>query len=253
VGGYAAHTLQNSAPFPYDTEEPKKDMIINEPPQEKRNGIRKWVLAIAAALAVLVIGWLVVILVVKPVPGGGAGGRPALTPTDPAPLDAAPSIGPKTAHVTIIEYADFGCPSCWFWYKQGVLDQLLLKYGEQIRFIWRDYPVITLDSPDAAEAGQCANEQGKFWEFHAAVYQHNGAISSSDLEAYATTIGLNKSQFDECFTSHRYLERVNAEQHEAFSHGFNGAPFFLINDKILIGPQSLQVFESMIDPMLASK
>ena len=60
----------------------------------------------------------------------------------------------------------------------GILDQLRAKYGDQIRFVWRDFPVITLLSPKAAEAGQCAHEQGKFWEFHDLVYNHDGAIEA---------------------------------------------------------------------------
>ena len=168
-------------------------------------------------------------------------------------MDAAPALGPKSAPVTIVEYADFGCPSCWYWYKDDVLNQLRLKYGDQIRFVWRDYPVITLLSPRAAEAGQCANEQGKFWEFHDAVYGNRGAIEAGNLKAYATAIGLNMSQFDECVTSRRYKDRVNAEETEAFNHGYNGAPFFLVNDHVLIGPQSLAVFSGLIDPLLAAK
>ena len=108
-------------------------------------------------------------------------------------------------------------------------------------------------SPKAAEAGQCANEQGKFWEFHDAVYEHNGVIEASDLKAYATAIGLNISQFDECVTSRRYHDRVNAEQQEGFDHGLNGAPFFLVNNQLLVGPQPLSVFTELIDPLLASR
>jgi protein-disulfide isomerase len=167
-------------------------------------------------------------------------------------MDAAPALGAKNAPVTIIEYADFGCPSCWYWYRDGVLDQLRQKYGDQIRFIWRDYPVITLLSPKAAEAGQCANEQGRFWEFHDAVYGNNGAIEAANLKAYAAAIGLNMGQFNECVTSRRYKDRVIAEQDEAFNHGYNGAPFFLINDHVLIGPQPLPVFSDVIDPLLAA-
>jgi protein-disulfide isomerase len=168
-------------------------------------------------------------------------------------MDAAPALGPRTAPVTIIEYGDFGCPSCWYWYKLGVLNQLRLRYGEQIRFVWRDYPVITLLSPKAAEAGQCANDQGKFWEFHDAVYEHEGAIQASDLQAYAAAIGLNMSQFNECVGSGRYKDRVNAEQYEAFDHGYNGAPFFLVNNQLLRGAQPLSVFSSIIDPMLEAQ
>jgi protein-disulfide isomerase len=214
---------------------------------------RNWYFSGAAVLGLLMIGGLIGFFHLKTKPAAVSGNSPTSTPTDPAPMEAAPALGPKNAPVTIIEYADFGCPSCWYWYKIDVLNQLRLKYGDQIRFVWRDYPVVTLLSPKAAEAGQCAHDQGKFWEFHDAVYEHEGVIEAKDLETYADAIGLNMNQFHECVSSRRYRDRVNAEQHEAFSHGFNGAPFFLVNNQPLIGPQSLDVFASFIDPLLDTK
>ena len=178
---------------------------------------------------------------------------PVPAPIDPAPLDAAPSLGPASAPVTIIEYADFGCPSCWAWHKLGVLDELRAKYGDQIRFVWRDFPVITLLSPKAAEAGQCAHEQGKFWEFHDAVYAHDGAIEATDLKAYAAAIGLDMVKFDDCVTSRRYRDRVNAEQHESFERGLRGTPSFFVNGQPIIGPQHLAAFVDLIDPILTAK
>ncbi len=168
-------------------------------------------------------------------------------------MEAAPTLGPATAPVTIVEYADFGCPACWEWYKLDVLNQLRAKYGNQLRFVWRDFPVITLLSPKAAEAGQCAHEQGKFWEFHDSVYAHDGAIEASDLKAYAADIGLNMDQFNDCVTSRRYRDRVNAEQQESFDRGLRGAPEFFVNGQHVIGPQTASVFEKIIDPILASK
>ena len=209
---------------------------------------KRLIFIIVAALGLFLVGVLIVFQRLN--------GRPAAalaTPTDPAPMNAAPALGLKTAPVTIIEYADFGCPSCWYWYKDGILNQLRLKYGDQIRFIWRDYPVITLLSPRAAEAGQCANEQHKFWEFHDAIYGNKGAIEAGNLSEYAVAVGLNIAQYDGCMKSRRYRERVNAEETEAFTHGYNGAPFFLINTHVLIGPQSLDVFSAVIDPLLAAQ
>lgn len=176
----------------------------------------------------------------------------ALTPTSAAPMQAAPALGPQNAPVTIIEYADFGCPSCWAWYKSGVLDQLRAKYGDQIRFVWRDYAVITLLSPQAAEAGQCANAQGRFWQFHDAVYNNNGTIDATALKTYAAEAGLNMTQFNTCVSSHRFKDRVLAEQTEAFTHGYNGAPFFLVNGQPLIGPAHLSDFSALIDPLLSA-
>jgi protein-disulfide isomerase len=133
-----------------------------------------------------------------------------------------------------------------------VLEELRAKYGDQIRFVWRDFPVITLRSPKAAEAGQCAHEQGKFWEFHDLVYEREGAIEADDLRSYAVEIGLNMGQFDECVTSRRYRDRVNMQQHEAFERGIKGTPAFFVNDKVVIGPQRLPVFVQIIDPLLAA-
>jgi protein-disulfide isomerase len=226
---------------------------LTEPVRKKRNGKWKWLFLCLVALGLLIVGTLIISPRLNNKPAALPGLFWTLTPTNPAPMEAAPSLGPKNAPLTIIEYADFGCPSCWYWYKQGTLDQLRLKYGDQIRFVWRDYPVITLLSPRAAEAGQCANEQGKFWEFHDAVYGNNGVIEASYLKAYASAIGLNMNLFDNCVTTRRYKDRVNAEQAEAFNHGYNGAPFFLINKQVLIGPQSLSVFSGVIDPLLAAK
>ena len=213
--------------------------------------IPKWLFFSLIALGLLIAGALIVLLYFNFKPASAE--SRSSTPTNPAPMDAAPALGPKSAPVTIIEYADFGCPSCWYWYKDGVLNQLRLKYGDQIRFVWRDYPVITSLSPRAAEAGQCANEQGKFWEFHDAVYGNNGAIEAGNLKAYAGAIGLNMGLFDECVTSRRYRERVNAEQTEAFNYGYNAAPFFLVNNHVLIGAQPLTVFSGVIDPLLAAR
>ena len=215
----------------------------------KQGSSRRLVLGIVFGL--IFIGVLIVLLQPRSNPPAAPATAVAVA-TNPAPMEAAPALGPTTALVTITEYADFGCPACWAWYKSGILEQLRAKYGDQIRFVWRDFPVITLLSPKAAEAGQCAHEQGKFWEFHDTVYEHDGAIAADDLKAYAAQIGLNMDQFNECVTSRRYRDRVNAEQQESFDRGLNGTPAFFINDQRVIGPQGTAVFEKIIDPLLAS-
>jgi len=113
--------------------------LQTEPANAKRNVPPKRLFIGGAALALLIVAVLIILprLNFKPVVSRNV-------QANPAPMDAAPALGPKTAPVTIIEYADFGCPSCWYWYKSGVLNQLRAKYGDQIRFVWRDYPVITL-------------------------------------------------------------------------------------------------------------
>lgn len=212
--------------------------------------IRQHRLTLGVTVGLVIVGALIVLF--QPVP------RPLVAPTvattaNPAPMEAAPTLGPDDAPVTIVEYADFGCPACWQWHQSGVLQQLRAKYADQIRFVWRDFPVITLLSPKAAEAGQCAHEQGRFWEFHDLVYARDGAIGASDLQAYAAEIGLNMDQFTDCVTSRRYRDRVNTQQHEGFERDLKGAPAFFVNEQRVIGPQNAAVFENIIDSILAAK
>lgn len=218
--------------------------------RQRPKSFPKWLWIGSAALGLLMVGGLVIFSRWKF--NSAVMSESVATPTDPAPLAAAPALGPQSAPVTMIEYADFGCPACWAWHQLGVLEQLRAKYGDQLRFIWRDHPVVTLLSPKAAEAGQCAHEQGKFWEFHDMVYEHDGAITVHDLEAYASAIGLNMAQFQACVTTRRYKERVIAERQEGFEQGYMGTPFFLVNDQLLVGPQSLSVFTELIDAQLNS-
>jgi protein-disulfide isomerase len=194
-------------------------------------------LALGVIVGLVIVGALLFLPRLSAEPAVAPTNAGVAASTDPAPMEAAPALGLATAPVTIVEYADFGCPACWEWYQLGILNQLRAKYGDQIRFVWRDFPVITLLSPKAAEAGQCAHEQGKFWEFHDLVYDRNGAIEASDLQAYAANIGLDMKQFNECVTSRRYRDRVNAQQHEGFERGLKGAPAFLVNDQRVIGPR----------------
>ncbi len=220
---------------------------------QRRKALQNRLFLSAAVIGLLIVAALIILQRFNFEPAATSANTDSLTPADPAPLEAAPALGPETAPITIIEYGDFGCSACWAWHKLGVREELRAKYGDQIRFVWRDFPVITLLSPQAAEAGQCAHEQGKFWEFHDLVYERDGAIEASDLKTYAAEIGLDLEQFNKCVTSRRYKERVNAEQHEGFERGFTGTPAFLVNNQPVIGPQRLPVFVELIDPLLISE
>ncbi len=113
-------------------------------------------------------------------------------------LASDPSLGLPSAKVTIIEYGDFGCTTCRGWEQAGVLKQIVAAYGNQVHFVWRDDPIITAQSPQAAEAGQCAFDQDKFWQYHDLLYAKAPALSISNLKSYAAQLGLNTAQFDQC-------------------------------------------------------
>jgi protein-disulfide isomerase len=174
------------------------------------------------------------------------------TPARPTDLPEVRAIGPVNAPVTIIEYGDFGCPTCKGWYDSHTLQQLLAKYGNKIRFVWRDFPIITTQSPKAAEAGLCATDQGKFWEYHDALYNNFPATDVASLKKYAAKIGLDTVKFNHCLDSGKYEDLVNLETQDGYDAGFKATPSFKINGKSLVGPASLSEFSAIIDPILQS-
>jgi len=163
-----------------------------------------------------------------------------------------PQIGPRDAPVTIVEFGDYGCSSCLIWAGAGMRQQLLDKYGDKIRFVWADFPVITLDSPKAAEAGRCAYDQDKFWEYQDYLYTHYQGIQIPYLKFYAGRIGLDQAKFDQCLDSGVKEAEVNLDFRDAMLRSLHGTPTFMINNKVYIaGVASLDKFAAVIDPILA--
>lgn len=162
------------------------------------------------------------------------------------------SIGPQTAPVTITEYADFGCISCKAWHQFGIREQVLEHYGEQVRFVWRDFPVTAPQSPQAAEAGLCAHDQGQFWEYHNILFANAPALGQGNLKAYAAEIGLDTQRFNACLDSGQHRSAVEQERTSALEQGFRSVPSFMVNDHRLIGPPSYDQLVALIDDILAS-
>ncbi len=178
--------------------------------------------------------------------------RPKPQPLDEARLASNPTLGLASAKVTITEYGDFGCTSCRAWHNAGIMQRVLAAYGNDVQFVWKDFPVITAQSPKAAEAGQCAFDQGKFWEFHDYIYENTYAIGVDDLKSYASQLGLDTDKFNQCLDSGQNRAKVNQNLDEARTFGFPGTPSFLVNGKKLVGPPSFEVLKSTIDAILAN-
>lgn len=175
--------------------------------------------------------------------------RPAETGEDRIALD--PTIGPADAPVTIVEYGDFGCPSCRVWHQAGIRKKIIDAYGDQVRFVFKDFPVITPQSPQAAEAGQCALDQDLFWEFHDVVYEQYQGLFEPDLAFYAERAGLDMAAFQECLDSGQHRDTVRADLQEGAELGLPGTPSFLINGERLNGVPSYDTFSAQIDSVLA--
>jgi len=164
----------------------------------------------------------------------------------------APVRGSAAAPVTIVEFSDFHCPFCKR--IQPVIEQMRAKYGDKVKLIFRDYPIDGLhpQARAAAEAAHCATEQGKFWEYHDAVFQSDPDATPATLDRIAKDIGLDVAAFTACRTSGKYKASVQASVQEGTALGITGTPIFFINGRMLVGAQPIEAFSKVIDEELAA-
>jgi len=162
-----------------------------------------------------------------------------------------PALGAKDAPITIVEFTDFQCPFCKA--TEATLKQLREKYGDKIRLVHMDFPLpFHSHALDAAKAARCANEQGKFWQFHDALFANQGKLAPADLKATAKTLGMNSTKFDVCFDSAKYDAQIKADQAVGEKVGVDGTPAFFIDGRPLTGAQPAPKFEELIDDELAN-
>ena len=163
----------------------------------------------------------------------------------------APVRGPVDAPVTIVEFSDFHCPFCRR--VQPVLDQLRTKYGSKIKLVYRELPLDSLH-PQArvvSEAAACANEQGKFWEFHDIVFKNNPDASPATLDRFAKEAGVDVTAFAACRGAGKHKAAILASNQEGTKLGITGTPTFFINGRMLVGALPIAEFTRVIDEELA--
>jgi 2-hydroxychromene-2-carboxylate isomerase len=164
----------------------------------------------------------------------------------------SPSIGPATAPVTIIEFGDFQSTFCKM--EESALQQVRDRYGDQVRLVFKDFPPLTSkEAVQAAEAARCANEQGKFWQFHAALFADQSKLAVSDLKAAARQLGLDSAKFDSCLDSGKYATAVEEDIDEGLRLGVRSTPSFIVNGNPHAGILSTGGLEAMIDLELKGK
>jgi protein-disulfide isomerase len=163
-----------------------------------------------------------------------------------------PSKGPETAPIELIEFSDFQCPFCESAFP--TVNQVLNTYGDRIHFVYRHYPlVIHPRARPAAEAAQCAAEQGKFWPFHDRLFGDQSRLSDADFKQHAAQLGLDTKQFDTCVDSHKYQGEIDNDIRAGDEAGVSGTPAFYINGRMLSGAQPFAEFKRIIDEELAAK
>jgi protein-disulfide isomerase len=179
-------------------------------------------------------------------------------PANPTRYDVStdddPFYGPADAPVTIIEFSDYQCPYCTQWQTQ-VWPQILKNYGDQIRLVYRDFPLASIHSQaaQAAFAADCANEQNAYWQYHDKLFQGKSGLGESAFKEYASELNLDMAAFDECLSSQRYKDEVQADFDYAAKLGVNSTPTFFVNGIAVIGAQPFEVFKQIIDKELAGE
>jgi protein-disulfide isomerase len=168
-------------------------------------------------------------------------------PTVEVDVGGAPAKGPTDAPVTIIEFGDYDSPFS----KNAELNLqgVLKRYGDKVRFGYRNYPVPDSAGAAAAEAALCANAQGKFWPYHEKLMAAKD-VSATNLRELAAESGLDRAQFDECLTQQKYREAVQQDIAAAQAAGVEEPPVFFINGRRLTGVQPFESFAEVIEQEL---
>ncbi|PIN85235.1 MAG: hypothetical protein COV47_03190 [Candidatus Diapherotrites archaeon CG11_big_fil_rev_8_21_14_0_20_37_9] len=154
--------------------------------------------------------------------------------------------GNPDGSVRIVEFSDFQCPACGGAYP--VVKRVLAEYPEKVKITYRHFPLTSIHpyAQKAAEASECAADQGKFWEMHDKLFENQTALTLPDLKAYASEIGINVDEFNSCLETGAHAANVAASASYAFSIGVNSTPTFFINGE-KYSNLSFEQFKSVID------
>ncbi|MBI4361832.1 MAG: DsbA family protein, partial [Euryarchaeota archaeon] len=175
----------------------------------------------------------------------------------PSP-DDDPSKGSPQAKVTIIEFSDFQCPFCARWFTD-TYPQILRDYVDtgKARLVYRDLPLESIhpNALPAAEAAECADEQGKFWDYHDALFRNQGTWAGLPgakdyFKQLAADQKLNAQTFAKCLDESKYREEVLNDLKDAQAAGATGTPAFYINGRKIDGAQPYAVFQRTIEEAL---
>ena len=159
-------------------------------------------------------------------------------------LDDDAVKGDEDAPVTIIEWSDFECPFCARFYRDTLplIEEEYIKTGK-VKLVFRDFPLsFHQNAQKAAEAAECAGEQGKFWEMHDLLFEQGVEGGTVGFKQYAKQLGLNTAKFNECLDSGAMASEVRKDTADGAAAGIQGTPGFLINGKLVSGAQPFSSF-----------
>ena len=205
---------------------PKKRTIRRQP-TDRRNQQTLWIILGLAGLAVIIL-----IAV-------GLLSRQSSQPSTAAIVGEVPAhgkvLGDPNAPVEVWDFSDFHCPHCRH-FTEGTEKKLIETYVKtgKVRFVYKHF--IVINSWEAANASECAAEQGKFWEYHDYLFQRqetDAPFTKDELKRYARDLGLDTAQFDKCVDSGKYMNVVQKEMDEGRRLGVRGTPSIFVNGKFI--------------------
>jgi NhaA family Na+:H+ antiporter len=158
-------------------------------------------------------------------------------------------LGPSDAPITLVEYGDYECPHCRLVHR--IIKQLRERLGDKLRYVYRHLPITTVHAQArlAAEAAEAAAAQGKFWEMHDALFDHD-VIDKAHILQYAAAIGLDMEQFQRDLDQHTFADRVEADFRSGIRSGANGTPSFYVNGERYDGAWDLESLLETIEKPL---
>ena len=174
--------------------------------------------------------------------------------------------GQDSAPVKIVELSDYQCPFCKRFVdltEPQIESEYIQKGLVQLEF--RNFAITAGKAPPdeneatlAAEAAECANDQGRFWEYHYKLYaeqagENRGAFLPDRLKQFASDLGLDREEFDACLDSHKHIALVQEERQQAADAGASGTPSFLIDGELVVGFMSFDEFSQHIEEALAEQ
>ena len=176
--------------------------------------------------------------------------------------NGSPILGSESAPITIVEFGDYQCEACYAWFH-NTRDTLIDNYVEtgKAKLIFVDLPFLGRDSPTAAQASYCAEDQGQYWEYHTMLYTFqdghpdSGWADRDRLNSFAFSLDMDIDEFNECMDSSKYKKRVKANYDEAVKNNVQSTPTFIIisedgKKEQFSGAQPYSVFFRTIESML---
>jgi len=197
--------------------------------------------------------------------GAVAGNNQPSQPTAPTDggrvqvsADDDPVLGNPNAPITIIEFSDFQCPFCERFYTQSE-KQMIAEYVNtgKAKLVYRDFPLDSIhpQAVPGALAADCANEQGKFWEYHNKIFENQDLMGDARYKQWAVDLGLNAGQFNSCYDSQKYLAEIDKDTQDGLAAGVSGTPTVFVGNQQdgyvkIVGAQPYSAFKAAIDAEL---